>query len=125
MGGVVVTDQVHVQVGGDLLVQLGQELLELGGAVAAVDGADDLAGGHVQRGEQGGDAVADVVVGAPLGHAGHHRQHRRRAVQRLDLALLVHAQHQRLLGRVQIQPDDVADLVDELRIVADSLNVST
>ena len=32
---------------------------------------------------------------------------------------LVHAQHQRLFRRIQIQPDDIADLVDELRIIAD------
>jgi hypothetical protein len=32
---------------GDLLVELGEELLELAGPVAAVDGADDLAAGHI------------------------------------------------------------------------------
>jgi len=58
-------------------------------------------------------------VGAPFGQPGHHRQHRRGAVQGLDLGFLVYAQHQRLFRRIQIQPDDVADLVDELRIVAD------
>ena len=52
-------------------------------------------------------------MGAPLGHA---RQDRLGAVQRLHLGLLVHAQHQRPLRRIQVQPDHVADLVDELRI---------
>ena len=37
VGGVVVADQVDVELGGDGVVQRGQELLELGGAVAAVD----------------------------------------------------------------------------------------
>ena len=119
VGGVVVADQVHVEVGRYLLVQPGQELGELDRAVAAVDRADHRAGGHVEGGEQGGDAVADVVVGAPLGHARHHRQDRCTAVQRLDLRLLVHRENQRLLRRIQIQPDNVADLVDELRIVAE------
>ncbi len=32
---------------------------------------------------------------------------------------LVHPEHQRLFRRIQIQPDDIADLVDELRIIAD------
>jgi hypothetical protein len=77
VGDVVVADQVDVEVGGDLVVQLGQELLEFGGAVVAVDGSGDLAGGRVKRGEQGGDAVAHIVVAAALRHAGHHRQHRR------------------------------------------------
>ena len=34
----------------------------------------DLAGGDLQRGEQGGGAVPDVVVGALLGMTGLHRQ---------------------------------------------------
>src|SRR5690606_13841334 len=83
VGGVVVADQVDVELGGDLLVELGEELLELGGAVAAVQGADDLAGGGVERCEQGGVASAQVVGGPSFGHAGHHRPHLGRAVQRL------------------------------------------
>jgi hypothetical protein len=31
-------------------------------------------------------------------------------VQRLDLRLLIDAEHQGLVGRVQVQTDDVADL---------------
>ena len=46
----------------------------------------------------------------------HHRQHWRGAVQRLNLAFLVDAEDQRSLRRVQIEPDHVADLLDELRI---------
>ena len=78
--------------------------------------ADHLPGGDVERGVEVGGAVADVVMAAPLGHPGHQRQHRRRPVERLDLRLLVDAQHDRRLGRVEIEPDDVAHLVDELRI---------
>src|SRR6266853_1557752 len=43
-------------------------------------------------------------------------QERRGAVQGLNLALLVHAQHQSAVGRVQIKADDVANFVDEQRI---------
>jgi hypothetical protein len=39
-----------------------------------------------------------------------HREHRRGAFQGLQLRLLVHAEHHRALGRMQIEPDDVADL---------------
>ena len=38
------------------------------------------------------------------------------AIQRLDLALLIHEQHHRALGRVEVQPADVFDLVHEQRI---------
>ena len=75
-----------------------------------------LAGGHLQGGKQRGGAVADVVVGAPLGQPRPQRQDRRGAVQRLDLGLLVHAQHHCLLGWVQVQPDDVVDLGFQLRV---------
>ena len=60
--------------------------------------------------------MALVVVGGALGQPGLHRQDRLGAVQRLDLRLLVDAQHDGPLGRVQIQADDVADLGDELRV---------
>ena len=94
----VVADQVHVQLGGHGLVDGDQELPELDRPVLAVQLGDHGAVGDVERREQAGDAVADVVVGAPLGHAGHHRQHRLGPVQRLHLRLLVHAQHHRPLG---------------------------
>jgi hypothetical protein len=74
---VVVADQVDVQAGGNLLIELGEEFAELAGPVPAVDRPDDLTAGHVQGGEQGRDAMPQVVVRAPLRHAGHHRQHRR------------------------------------------------
>ena len=46
----VVEHDVDVEIGGDLAVDGLQELLELDRAVAAVQRADDLAGGEVQRG---------------------------------------------------------------------------
>ena len=77
---------------------------------------DDRAGGGVEGGEQGGRAVALVIVAAPLRLARPHGQHRLGAVERLDLALLVDAEHQRAVRRVEIEADDVAHLVDELRV---------
>ena len=52
----------------------------------------------------------------PLGHARQQRQDRRGAVQRLHARLFVHTQHQGRLGQIQVPADDVADLVDALRI---------
>jgi len=42
-----------------------------------------------------------------------HRQHRLSALQGLDLALLVHAQHQRLIGWIEVQPHYVTHLLEE------------
>src|SRR5450759_5597830 len=62
-------DQMHVEVGGHLLVDLDQELLELDGPHAMAKAPHDLAARNVQRGEQAGGAVADVVVTPALGSA--------------------------------------------------------
>jgi hypothetical protein len=55
--------QLLVGVGARGLFEESQEFLV---AVAVLADAGDLAGGDLQRGEQGGGAVADVVVGVPL-----------------------------------------------------------
>ena len=107
---------MDVKVGRDGLVDQVEEAPELLGALPGRHLRDHLSGGDIEGGVEVGSAVTDVVVRASLGHPGHQRQHRCRAIERLDLRLLVHAEHDRGLRRVQVQPDDVPDLVDELRI---------
>ena len=120
VGAVVVLDQVDVvKAGGDVLVDPLEELQELLMVLAAVPAcADHGAGFDVEGGEQAGDAVPGVVVSAPLGHAGHHREHRLGPVQGLDLVLLVHAQDHGLIRRVVVEADDVDDLLHEQRVGA-------
>ena len=89
-----------------------QEVGEGEGALSIVAWA-----GYVERGEQRRRAVTYVVVGDAFDIAEAHRQHGLGALERLALTLLVDAQHQRMIGRVEVQPDDVADLLDEERIV--------
>jgi hypothetical protein len=48
--------------------------------------------------------VSNVIVGNT---PSIKRQHRLRAFRRLNLALLVNAQHDGVIGRVEIEPDDV------------------
>jgi hypothetical protein len=55
-------------------------------------------------------------MGAPLDPARRHRPDRLGALQRLDLGLLVHTQHDGVRRWVQVQPDHVADLGLQLRI---------
>jgi hypothetical protein len=95
MGPVVVEDQVHVEMGGHFCVEFGEELLELDGTVALMQGAGDLSGGVVQGGEETGGAVPFVVMGSALGHTGQQRQDGLGAVERLDLAFLVDTEHHR------------------------------
>src|SRR5439155_2318109 len=65
VGGVVVEDQVQLELGWYLPVELVEELLELERAVAGVQAADHLAAGEIKRGEEAGRAVAFVVVADP------------------------------------------------------------
>jgi hypothetical protein len=88
--------QLHVGIGAGDLFEEAQELLV---TMPGLAGRGDLPGGDLQRGEQGGGAVPDVVMGAPLGQPRLHRQHRRGAVQRLDLGLRAPA-----IGQPYAQP---------------------
>ena len=60
----------------------------------------------------------DVVMAVARNLVGLHWKQRLSTVQRLDLCLLVDAKHDGLLGRVQVEPDDVGDLLFQHRVVA-------
>ena len=51
-----------------------------------------------------------------FGNARHHRQDRLLAIECLDLALLINAEDESSVGRGEVKPDDITDLVDEQRI---------
>lgn len=116
MGSVVVAHQMNVQVRRDSFVDRGEELLELDRAVASMQLADHRAIGDVERGEQAGDVVAVVVVGAPFGHPRHHRQDRLGPVQGLDLGFLIDAQHNGSIGWVMVKTNDINDFGHEQRV---------
>src|SRR4051812_31915458 len=61
----VVEDRVHLPVGGDLCLELIEEVDELGAAVAVVDVGDDLAAMHEQRREERLHSVAFGLELAP------------------------------------------------------------
>ena len=66
---------------------------------------EHLAGRHVQGREQIEGAVADVVVGPPLRLAEIHRQKRLRMLERLNLRLFVHREHDGVCRRGHVQAD--------------------
>jgi hypothetical protein len=78
--------------------------------------ADHLAFHHLQGGKERGGAVSFVVVGQGAAAAFLERQSRLRAVQRLNLTLLVHAQHHGVLRRGQIDAHHVGQFLQELRV---------
>ena len=101
VGGVVVEDEVDVEVRGHVGIDVFEEAQELLVAMARPVLGEDLAGGDVQGGEEGGGAVADVAVGHAFDVAQSQRQEGLGTLQGLELALLVDAQHQCMVGWVE------------------------
>ena len=102
-GPVVVQDDVQGKVGRERAVEAPQELQEFLMAMTAVTLADNLASQYVQRGEQRRGAIALAVVGHRVAAVGLDRQTRLRAVESLNLAPFVYAQHDGLVRRVQVR----------------------
>ena len=78
-----------------------------------------VAGGHVQGRKQRGRTMPFVVVGHGAGAPLLERQARLRTVQRLNLALLVDGEDHGVFRRIDVEPDDIAKLRRELRVVRD------
>lgn len=67
---------------------------------------------EVERAEQVGRTVTQVIPDAALGVAGTHGQQRLAAVQGLEPGFFIHPQDQHLLWRIEIQARDGARLLD-------------
>ena len=87
-----------------------EELVQLERAMPAMKLADHSVTRHVERCEQRRGPVAHVVVRSALGLTRTHRRQGLGAIRRMDLRLLVRRQHERLLGRIQVETHDVAHL---------------
>ena len=72
--------------------------------------------GCVERGKQGRCSVSDVVVRPGTAAAFFQRQTGLSAVQGLNLALFIDTKHDGVLGRIEIDPDHVEELFNELRV---------
>ena len=60
--------------------------------------------------------MTDIIMGHAFDITQPHGQHGLGAVEGLNLALFIDAEHQRMIGRMQIQADNVAHLLDKERI---------
>ena len=81
--------------------------------VARVALADDFALQNLQGSEQTGGAITLVIVSHRAQTPLLHGQSGLGAVQCLDLGLLVHSKHQSLVGRIQVQPHHIGELLQE------------
>jgi hypothetical protein len=116
VGGIIVDDEMQVEIGRRPFVDGLEEAEELAMPVARHACADDGAVEHVESREQGRGAVALVVMRHRPAAALLHRQPRLGAVKGLDLALFIDRQHQGLVGRIEVEADNLLDLGDEARI---------
>ena len=117
MDGVVVEDNVDQLAGRNLRFNGVEEADELLMTVTLHVAADDRTVEDVERSDQGRGAVALVVVGHGSGATLLHRQAGLSAVERLDLALLVNRKHDGVRRRIDIEPDDITQLGDKIRII--------
>ncbi len=85
----IVADDVPPGVGGGAAQLAAEKSGEILLGARVTDHASDLAGGDVERGDQGLSAMAAVLELTPLDLAGHHRQSRRDALQGLNAGHLV------------------------------------
>lgn len=108
VGGVVVEDDVDRLSSRHLCFDQLKKADEFLVAVPLHVAADHGAIEHVERRKERDRAVALVVVGHCSGPSLLERQAGLRAIQRLDLALLVERQHDRVSGRRDVEPDDIA-----------------
>ena len=79
--------------------------------------ADNLALKDIERREQGGDAL--IVVRHGSGTSLLHRQTRLGTIKCLNLALLIDRQDNGVVGRIDIEADDLMQFGSKLRIVGE------
>ena len=114
---IIVQNQVQVQFAGYAGIDGFQEITKFDCAVPPMKLANNGTGLGVERSEQVDGAITHIIGRAALGLARSHRQHRLTPIEGLNLRLLVYAQYQCLIRRIEIQTDDVAHLLDKERVL--------
>ena len=117
--GVVVQHDVDLDASGDVPVDLPEEREPLFVRVRLVVVVDDPARQIVEGCEERRRAVARVVVRLRADVPDPERQARLRALERLALGLLVAAEDDGVLRRVEVEADDVPELGREVRVLRD------
>src|SRR5712692_4598255 len=113
---VVVEDEMQVQTCWELSIQSPQERQELLIAMTRHAIGDDGSFQYIQRSEQGRGSMPFVVMRHRSATPFLHRQAGLGSIQCLNLTLLVHANDQRFIGRIQIQAHNVSQFLHKLRI---------
>ena len=110
---VVVEDQMQFLASWELTVQPLQKPEELLVSMSRVALPNDSSFHHIECSKQRRGAVAFVVVSERAASAPLQRQSGLSAIQRLNLALFIDAEHDGILRRSQIHADDIGELLEE------------
>jgi len=121
---VIVHDEVQRRLAGKLIVEASQEFQKLLVPRAFVTLPHDFALQDLQIGKKRGGAVAFVVMGHGAATSFLQGQAGLGSIQCLNLAFLVDAEHQGLLGRIEIEAHDIGQLLRK-RASRDSLKFFT
>ena len=117
MSGVIVDDRVdrlslrHLGLDG---IEEADELLM---PMVRHTAAGDFTFQDVEGGEQRSGAVALIVVGHGTGASLLHRQAGLGAIESLNLTLLVNRENNSVIGRIDVEPDDVLELGGKGRVI--------
>src|SRR3954466_6205193 len=115
---IVIRNQMDLRALRGLSVNELQELYPLLMAVPRHTGPDHLPVQRIECSEQSRRSVALIVVGHRAVAARHKGKARLGSVERLNLAFFIDRENQSVLWRVQVKPDDIIQLLHELRIPA-------
>ena len=115
MGTVVIQHHVQFHFGGKFRIQAFQEFKELLMTMSGVTLPYYFSLRQFKCGKERRGAIALVVMGHGAAAALFQRQSRLCAIQCLNLTLLVHAEHQCFLRRVEVKADHVGKFLQELR----------
>jgi hypothetical protein len=119
VGGVVVEDRMDGLAGGALALDGVEETDELLMPMALHVAVDHGSVEHVHRRKQRRRAIALVIMSHRSRPALLHRQAGLGSVERLDLALLVDGKDNSVRRRIDLEPDRVAQFVDERRVIGE------
>ena len=114
--GIVVDDQMQLKMLGRFSIDLLEKLQPFLVPVLALDGTDQASLKIIQRSEQGDGAMAHLIVRLRADMPDSQWQSGLGALKSLNLAFFIATEHQCLIRRVQIQPNDVPEFLDHWTI---------
>ncbi len=127
-GGLVFVDIEVVQHNMEFTERIGfhnviHETQEVYRRPAIPDVRDYFAGRDFQSGQQCLRAMADILVDPGTDFFCSQGQQRLSPIERLNTRFLIHAQHQSIFRRIEIQPDNVQQLGFKIRVGAEGEGV--